>query len=233
MDYSAINNDDPEHPVGHDPWASSPQATKTTFSPRTSIEDPSSPTPNPPQSGLPDRSLESRGGFGNNDDEGVFRAQHPAASAVENGHVDHERTPSDQLPPSQQQQQPRPQQQYPPPPQPNFQQAPMSQQQQNQGPTQQPRQAQRYRQRPRSRQDLPQQPHRFMQPKVNGIERPTRKDLIVRFDIHVSSSTRPIPCHANRHWYISANNSSFTTSDQPPRLPHLPVPRHPPHTRRV
>lgn len=65
-----------------------------------------------------------------------------------------------------------------------FQQPPHSPQvEQTQIPQKAPRSAQRYHgQRPRSRQDVPVYK---LQPRITGLERPTRKELNIRFDVHV------------------------------------------------
>ena len=174
MDYSAIHHDDPDHAANGSPWATSPRPSKAAFSPRTSTEEPPPQFPNTAmssrQSSAPDRpSLEtSQDTLDQQDDLSK------GPTAVEHGVQD----------PFQSSTHPQRNDQAPPPPAPPQQeQPPMSQQQ----PQSRPRQAQRYHgNRAKSRQE--QTVHR-LQPKVTGIERPSRKELIVRFDIHVSQQS--------------------------------------------
>lgn len=166
MDYSSIRDEShSEDLAGPSPWTSSPQHSKTAFSPRTSTDEPPSPSANRSWTSLPDRTLESSQDFG---------ASEPrlsqATTTVENGHTEHQDFSPEQPPP----------QQYPP----NM--PPQSQHYSQQQPQPRVRQAQRYHgARQRSRHDVP---IYRLQPRVNGIERPTRKDPIIRFDIHVSIS---------------------------------------------
>ncbi|EFQ85334.1 hypothetical protein PTT_19758 [Pyrenophora teres f. teres 0-1] len=145
MDYSAH---DPDHPGGRDPWASSPQANRTSFGQPPTSDIPSSPLP--PQASPYHDGGEQYGYMGDQD------AQSRPGTAPENG--DH------------QQQQPQQQQAHV-----SGQDAPRSPQ------AHQGQQPQRYHgNRPQR-----QQQQYKLQAKVTGLERNSKKDPILRFDIYV------------------------------------------------
>ncbi|EDU42725.1 retromer complex subunit Vps17 [Pyrenophora tritici-repentis Pt-1C-BFP] len=144
MDYSAH---DPDHPGGRDPWASSPQANRTSFGQPPTSDIPSSPLP--PQASPYHDGGEQYGYMGDQD------AQSRPGTAPENG--DHQQ---------QQQQQPHV----------SGQDAPRSPQAHH---GQQP---QRYHGNRPQRQ---QQQQYKLQAKVTGLERNSKKDPILRFDIYV------------------------------------------------
>lgn len=141
------------------PWATSPQHSRT---PSAQVEPPS-PTPALPPSVQEDPS-----------ENGTPRISQDT-TVVENGHVEEPSTPRSpeqvQLSPDQPQ---APQLQSPPQHQ--------AQQQHPQPQHKPPRSQQRYHgQRPRSRQEVP---NYKLQPKVTGLDRPTRKELNIRFDVY-------------------------------------------------
>ena len=143
------------------PWATSPQHSRT---PSAAQEPPS------PGADLPP-SLHTA-----QHEEATPRTSQ-ATTVVENGHMEEPATPtspadsqtiSPQIAQSPHAQQLPPAQQYP------------SQQQQQ--PPKAQRSAQRYHnQRARSKQE----PQYKLQPKITGLDRPTRKELNIRFDVHV------------------------------------------------
>ncbi|KAK1919072.1 hypothetical protein P3342_008796 [Pyrenophora teres f. teres] len=146
MDYSAH---DPDHPGGRDPWASSPQANRTSFGQPPTSDIPSSPLP--PQASPYHDGGEQYGYMGDQD------AQSRPGTAPENG--DH------------QQQQPQQQQAHV-----SGQDAPRSPQ------AHQGQQPQRYHgNRPQR-----QQQQYKLQAKVTGLERNSKKDPILRFDIYTN-----------------------------------------------
>lgn len=170
MDYSAINADDNPH---DSPWASSPQRSRNGLDPQLAGNEPPSPTP-----GLSRASIDSAGGF--EDQDNMPSRPNQVNTVVENGHAQSsvsEAAPQSQIKPG-----PNPttdeQQQAQDP------NAPQTAQNSQQTPRVQQKSTQRYHgQRPKSRQELPVYK---LQPKIAGLERPSRKDLIVRFDIYVS-----------------------------------------------
>ena len=158
MDYSTIDHE-------HSPWASSPQHSRT---PSGAPEpEPPSPTPALPPSSIQDRS--------SHDDTSTRISQD--TTAVENGHTDEPPTPTSAVPPLSPDQRQAPQLQQHLSPQVE------QTQQQPPAPQKATKSAQRYHgQRPRSRQDMPVYK---LQPRITGLERPTRKELNIRFDVHV------------------------------------------------
>ena len=145
MDYSAH---DPDHPGGRDPWASSPQANRTSFGQPPTSDIPSSPLP--PQASPYHDGGEQYGYMGDQD------AQSRPGTAPENGdHLQQSQSSGQDAPRS---------------PQP-----------------QQGQQPQRYHgNRPqRQQQQQQQQQHYKLQAKVTGLERNSKKDPILRFDIYV------------------------------------------------
>jgi hypothetical protein len=140
MDYSAH---DPDHPGGRDPWASSPQANRTSFGQPSANDIPSSPLP--PQASPYHEGGEQYGYMGDQD------AQSRPGTAPENG--DHLQQPQQ---PGQEQGQQQPQ---------------------------------RYHgNRPQR-----QQQHYKLQAKVTGLERNSKKDPILRFDVYVRLDDIDIP----------------------------------------
>lgn len=194
MDYSAIHTEESPHAS---PWASSPQHSRTSFEPRTSGEgEPPSPIPGLSRSGTSD----VRPSSDERPDESAPRFSSQAPTVTED---DHTGRPLNGEPPPQTQaenQQP-------------YQQQQRQQQDQQPAPAQkQPRSTQRYHgQRPRSRQDGPTYK---LQPRVTGLERPTRKDLMIRFDVYVR-------CFPRRRAVAILTRPI----DEPPWLPNNSIPR--------
>ena len=186
MDYSAIHHDDPEHPVNGSPWATSPQINKT--APNPSSEYPQSPARSEPNSTISEPSLDSSRQSLDQQDPPPPRTPR----TTENGQAEQRPTPGPQhgsASNSSPQSQPSSQQQTP----------------------YRPKQAQRYHgTRNKTRQDAPSYK---LQPKITGIERPSRKELIVRFDIYVC---------LNRPAYIFYIESG--TANIPDRLPQTNLP---------
>ncbi|KAI4929243.1 uncharacterized protein J4E92_004906 [Alternaria infectoria] len=141
MDYSAH---DPDHPGGRDPWASSPQANRTSFGQPPTNDIPSSPLP--PQASPYHEGGEQYGYMGDQD------AQSRPGTAPENGdHLQQPQMPGQDAPRS-----------------------PIAQQGQQQ--------PQRYHgNRPQR-----QQQHYKLQAKVTGLERNSKKDPILRFDVYTN-----------------------------------------------
>jgi hypothetical protein len=148
MDYSAH---DPDHPGGRDPWASSPQANRTSFGQPSANDIPSSPLP--PQASPYHEGGEQYGYMGDQD------AQSRPGTAPENGdHLQQPQQPGQDAPRS-----------------------PHAQQGQQQ--------PQRYHgNRPQR-----QQQHYKLQAKVTGLERNSKKDPILRFDVYVRLDDIDIP----------------------------------------
>jgi hypothetical protein len=220
MDYSAH---DPDHPGGRDPWASSPQANRTSFGQPPTNDIPSSPLP--PQASPYHEGGEQYGYMGDQD------AQSRPGTAPENGdHLQQPQMPSQDAPRS-----------------PNAQQG-----------QQQP---QRYHgNRPQR-----QQQHYKLQAKVTGLERNSKKDPILRFDVYVrlhninttslelrdvvdieawcrvdlcfsdvSVGLHSCPNPLNIVHTLSAFSSCTDLSpDEPPQVPNHPIPRCPTSTLRV
>ncbi len=163
MDYSS-NIIDPDHPAETSPWGSSPAASpehsRTSFGPP-SGEAPASPTPfnqNQPSNG-------SYSGLGEN---------RPAAGAAvgENGAIDSRPNTADSVLSEADQPNMLPGQQVPQP--------------QQYSQSQYAQDSQRYPPAPRQTSRGP-GPQYKLQAKITGLERPGRKDPILRFDIYVSS----------------------------------------------
>lgn len=72
-------------------------------------------------------------------------------------------------------------------------------------------------QQPQQRQHMPQYK---LQAKITGLERPAKKDPILKFDVHVCCGTV-----ATLH-----GHSTNSQPDQPPQIQDYPIPRHPPYT---
>jgi hypothetical protein len=156
MDYSAH---DPDHPAGGDPWASSPQHSRTSFGQPSANDIASSPLP--PQASP----------YGQDSDYGYMGNQEPQnrpSTASENGDS------SQPLPQS-----PGPENQAPPH---HHQQ----QQQQQQPPLPPPAQGQQQPQRYHGTRPQRPQPHYKLQAKVTGLERTGKKDPILRFDVYTN-----------------------------------------------
>ncbi|PVI04615.1 vacuolar protein sorting-associated protein Vps17 [Periconia macrospinosa] len=156
MDYSTS---DPDHPAGSDPWASSPQQSRSTFAQPPTSDIPSSPLP--PQASPYGDGSDHYGYLGSN------RPESRPSTAGENGDAPpsaHDETASPQH---------HPQQQQPAHPAANTQ--PGQQGQQSQQP-------QRYHgNRPQR-----QQPQYKLQAKVTGLERTGKKDPILKFDVYTN-----------------------------------------------
>jgi hypothetical protein len=154
MDYSAH---DPDHPGGRDPWASSPQANRSSFGQPSANDIPSSPLP--PQASPYHEGGEQYGYMGDQD------AQSRPGTAPENGdHLQQQQVPGQDAPRS-----------------------PHAQQGQQQ--------PQRYHgNRPQR-----QQQHYKLQAKVTGLERNSKKDPILRFDVYVGLNHVDIPGLGLRH----------------------------------
>ena len=170
MDYSSLPND-PDHPAGTSPWQSSPQ-----LSGRPSFNTSESDSTQSPYLNTSQRHSED---YGSDQDTVVDGSnQYGTAPASENGiYQDPEQKslePDGQgLQPHRQPQiRPQHQQQQPPP-------------QKSPGPN-------RYHgaHRPPQKQTLPQY---RLHAKITGLERTGRKDPVLRFDVHVSSSNRLYP----------------------------------------
>lgn len=220
MDYSAH---DPDHPGGRDPWASSPQANRTSFGQPPTNDIPSSPLP--PQASPYHEGGEQYGYMGDQD------AQSRPGTAPENGdHLQQPQMPGQDAPRS-----------------PNAQQG-----------QQQP---QRYHgNRPQR-----QQQHYKLQAKVTGLERNSKKDPILRFDVYVRlhnidttgleardiadieawckvdmcfsgisvglhSCTNPA---LTAHAWPPFPTPTDVSPDEPPQVPHHPIPRCPTPALRV
>lgn len=172
MDYSTLPND-PDHPAGTSPWQSSPQ-----LSSRPSFNASESDSTQSPYLNTSQRHSEDYG----SDQDTVFdrsnSPQYGTAPPTENGIYQDPPQKSSKpegqgLQPYRQPQiRPQHQQQQPPPPK-------------SPGPN-------RYHvaNRPPQKQTLPQY---RLHAKITGLERTGRKDPVLRFDVHVSSSDRLCP----------------------------------------
>ena len=94
MDYSSLPND-PEHPGGADPWASSPQHNRTTFAQPPTNDIPSSPLP--PQASPYGENSGQYGYLGDQD------SQNRPGTASENGEHEHAHSSTQDSPRTQQQ----------------------------------------------------------------------------------------------------------------------------------
>lgn len=158
MDYSTLSND-PEHPGGPSPWASSPQHNRTSFSQPPTSDIPSSPLP--PQASPYGQDSENDQGFmGNHGSHGT------SETAVENGQYTQQ--PRQQSNTSDRPHSAQGQQQQLPP---------QGQQEQHR------HEPQRYHHG--ARQQRQHQQQYKLQAKVTGLERTGRKDPILRFDVYV------------------------------------------------
>ncbi|KAI9691553.1 MAG: Vacuolar protein sorting-associated protein 17 [Bathelium mastoideum] len=169
MDYSTLPND-PEHPTGSSPWASSPQHNRTSFSQAPNNEVPPSPLP-PAQSPYSGQYAREHSNY-NGGDRPVSQDAHTDSTSA-NGTT----LVSENSFPHQDDMQQREQQQVEPQP------SPYHQQQQPQDTAESARQEpQRYRhQKPNAR---PPALQGKLQAKITGLERTGRKDPIMRFDVH-------------------------------------------------
>ncbi|KAF1847462.1 retromer complex subunit Vps17 [Cucurbitaria berberidis CBS 394.84] len=149
---------DPDLPGGSDPWASSPKANRTSYGQPPTSDIPSSPLP--PQASPYREGSEQYGYMGDQD------AQNRPGTASENG----ENGQQSQVAAGGQGQD-APQQQQ--------------QQQQQQGQQQAPQQGHQPQRYHGTRQQRPQQ-HYKLQAKVTGLERNSKKDPILRFDVYTN-----------------------------------------------
>ncbi|OCL11492.1 vacuolar protein sorting-associated protein vps17 [Glonium stellatum] len=162
MDYSALPND-PEHPGGPSPWASSPQHNRTSFVHPPTSEIPSSPLPS--QSPYGEESAQDHGYISESDTTRPTETSTPSHVA-ENGEQAHRQREPAQSNPSyatQDQQQhthPQGQQEH------------------------QRHEPQRYHHA--ARQQRQHQPQYKLQAKITGLERTGRKDPILRFDVYTN-----------------------------------------------
>ncbi|OCK89054.1 vacuolar protein sorting-associated protein vps17 [Cenococcum geophilum 1.58] len=162
MDYSSLPND-PEHPGGPSPWASSPQHNRISFAHPPTSEIPSSPLPS--QSPYGEESAQDHGYI--SEPDSIRPTETSAAShAAENGEQAHRQREPAQSNPSYAAQG---QQQHPPP---------HSQQEH------QRHEPQRYHHT--ARQQRQHQPQYKLQAKITGLERTGRKDPILRFDVYTN-----------------------------------------------
>ncbi|KAI4162930.1 MAG: hypothetical protein LQ342_003441 [Letrouitia transgressa] len=174
MDYSTLPND-PEHPVGSSPWQSSPQPERPNFRTPEPGSSPSSPLAHHSSTSAEESQLHSE--EESSDHERTHVQSKPldgsiAASESESSPQQRERT----------QDQPLNGERSP------GQQSPHSQpphQQQSQRPQQRSAIPNRYHTGARTsqRQNFPQYK---LQAKITSLERPGRKDLILRFDVHTN-----------------------------------------------
>ncbi|OCK76527.1 vacuolar protein sorting-associated protein-like protein vps17 [Lepidopterella palustris CBS 459.81] len=158
MDYSALPND-PEHPGGPSPWASSPQHNRSTFAQPPTSDIPSSPLP--PQSPYGIESAHDHGYISDQD------SHKQTDAALENGEQAY-----------------RPQRESSHSNQPYG-----TQDQQQQSPShgkKEPQRQEPQRYHHGARPQRQQQPHYKLQPKITGLERTGRKDPILRFDVYTN-----------------------------------------------
>ena len=167
MDYSSLPND-PEHPGGPSPWASSPQHNRTSFAHPPTSEIPSSPLPS--QSPYGEESAQDHGYISEPDSTRPTETL-AASHAAENGEQAHRQREPAQSNPSYAAQG---QQQHPPP----------HGQQEHQR-----HEPQRYHHT--ARQQRQHQPQYKLQAKITGLERTGRKDPILRFDVYVCFKLLP------------------------------------------
>lgn len=213
MDYSSLPND-PDHAVGSSPWQSSPQPSGRPFTASAASSTPSSPlarhsshTGDAPQA-------DQDGGeeHGPATDEAEYTpslAGQTNAESEINGNSytasNNEQLPSVmQQPPHSQQQQPGRQPQ---------------QQQQRTAPHRYHGTAQRNQQK----QNLPQYKLRA---KITSLERTGRKDPVLRFDVHVRSSSRSGSSFCGR-------KEADDGTDKFAQIPHHAIPRRQTHAFRI
>ena len=183
MDYSSLPND-PDHPADADPWQSSPQPSRNTFSPSEPSDAPSSPlakhTPSTPEPQHPDGQEES-------DQEPL---SHPGSDDLPPQRNGITRVPNQSESSSS------------PEIRPNirFQDEPLTEEELRQKQLYEQRQQERYQQSLHAQQHQRGPPGRYhqgarqgqrppqykLQAKVTGLERTGKKDPAIRFDIHVS-----------------------------------------------
>ena len=179
MDFSSLPND-PDHPAGADPWQSSPQPSRTSFSQPESIREPDSPTAkHAPPTPEPQHQEERDG----SDQESPNASSYEEPPPQQNGAgrtASRSDTASDirfQGPPLTEEEL-RQQQLYQQRQQERYQQAIHAQQHaRGLGP-------QRYH--PGARAGQRQPPQYKLQAKITGLERTGKKDPAITFDVHVS-----------------------------------------------